>query len=393
MTQNNYAALGVSASKSGLHKALDEAGIAPAAGLFAQVAEDLGGSEDYYSFAHCDGAGTKSIIPYLYFKDTGDRSLFAGLAQDALVMNLDDIYCIGQPEKLLLANAIARNSRLIDDQVLTLLFAAYKKLGSTLRACGIPLDITGGETADCPDVVRTLLVDAVLCGRIKKVNLINANNIVPGDLILGFSSTGLASYEEAPNSGISSNGLTLARHAMLCRKYAEDYPEVVDPATDPALAYRGPFRTTDEAPGLGMSVGQALSSPTRTYAPLLVKIFAALGNKIHGIVHLTGGGQSKVLRFGSNNLYIKDNLFDTPPLFSLIAEHGKVPWKEMYQVFNMGHRLELYLEEKYADEVLKIAASCGIAAKQVGRVEKLPGSSSGANKVLLKTQHGVFEYC
>jgi phosphoribosylformylglycinamidine cyclo-ligase len=346
---SQYEKFGASASKSGLHTALKNAGASSThSGFFAQLGTDYTGDPKYKSFLHCDGAGTKSIVAYLLYKSTGDPNVFSGLAQDALVMNLDDVFCVGIPENLLLANTIQRNANLIDDLILEAIIKQYNALCSLFSGFGINIEMVGGETADCGDIVRTILVDAVLAGRVKNDNLINANAIVPGDIIIGLSSTGQATYENSPNSGIGSNGLTLARHALLKNEYAVTYPEVLDPAISLDTAYNGPFSVTDTHNKLNTSIGSALLSPTRSYAPLLMKIYEKLSKNIHGAIHVTGGGQTKILRFGQNNLYIKDNLFDTPPIFELIKEHGEVDWREMYQVFNMGHRFELYVPEQFA---------------------------------------------
>lgn len=388
MEKSNYEKLGASASKAGLHKALEKADFKLSSGLFASVIPDIAGDENYLSFLHCDGAGTKSIVAYLAYKESGDVNAFAGLAQDALVMNLDDIFCIGLPENLFLANAIARNAHIIPDDAIGSIVANYQRLCKELSAQGVEIALTGGETADCGDVVRTLLIDAVVGGRIKKENLITTDNILPGDVIVGISSTGQASYEDAPNSGVASNGLTLARHSLISNAYLKDYPEILDPGVDKDVAYRGPFKLSDKPDGLGMSVGEALLSPTRTYAPILAAIFKALGRNVHGVIHQTGGGLSKVLRFGKGCRYIKNNIFDTPPLFKLIQEHGRVEWKEMYQVFNMGHRIELYLPKDVADEAIKISEGFGLEAKVVGYVEK----AEGENEVVVESQNGTFEY-
>ncbi len=392
LSESKYESLGVSASKSGLHSVLKSAGVEDSLGLFAKVTPDLAGDPDYYSVVHCDGAGTKTIVPYLYYKACGDPSLFAHLAQDALVMNLDDIYCIGAPQHLVLANAIARNARLIDDVALEQIITSYRDLVASLRALGVPLEMSGGETADCGDVVRTLIVDAVISGRIKKSDIIDANRITSGDVIVGFSSTGKASYESKENSGIGSNGLTLARHTLLSSKNVEQHPEIVDPATSKELAYHGPYVVQDTPDELsGLSIGEALSSPTRTYAPVLQKLFAELGTNVHGVIHLTGGGQTKMLRFGQGNRFVKDDLFPTPALFGLIQKHGQVDWKEMYQVFNMGHRLEVYLPEQDAQKAISIAEHFSIDAKVVGRVEQNPNSGT-ENELLLTTSNGEFHY-
>lgn len=388
----SYQSLGVSATKEGLHGILEEAGLAEETDqLFAKVNQDIAGDEHYRSFIHCDGAGTKSVIPYLYYRETGSYSLFGGLAQDALVMNLDDAFCIGLPDSLILANAIARNSNLIDDRAIGEIIKSYKALTDQLNKLGVPLQLSGGETADCGDVVRTLVVDAVICGRIKKDRLIYPKRIVPGDVILGLSSTGRATYEQKINSGIGSNGLTLARHCLLKKEYADRYPEVVDPNLDREVIYRGSYSVTDAPSGLGMSVGEALASPTRTYAPLLTSLLKQFRPEdIHGIIHVTGGAQTKVLRFGRGNRYVKNNLFPTPPLFQLIQERGAVSWKEMYQVFNMGHRLELYIPAELAGKVLENCNSFGIECQQIGYVEN--NTDSEKNKVILETANGHFEY-
>jgi phosphoribosylformylglycinamidine cyclo-ligase len=387
---SKYDQLGASASKAGLHKALDKAGLSEDLGLFAKVNSDIAGNPDYYSFLHADGAGTKSIIAYLIYRETGSTSAFANLAHDALAMNLDDIFCLGIPENLLLSNTIGRNAKLINDDAVSEIISSYKKLTEMLATQGIDIELSGGETADCGDVVRTLMVDAVLAGRIKKQNIIDPKNIVPGDIIVGLSNTGKASYEKTENSSVASNGLTLARHCLLSKDYKEKYPEIVDEnIKGNAIAYGGPFKVTDTPEGLGMTIGEALSSPTRTFAPVLAKIYQALPGQVHGAIHTTGGGLTKVLRFGKGNVYVKNNLFPTPPLYSLIQEHGNVQWREMYQVFNMGHRLELYLDKAHLSSVIEIAKIFNIEAQQIGVVEKSTGQT---NKVRVESKNGTFEY-
>ena len=382
---DEYSKLGVSASKAGLHQALKSSGTEDKSGLFAQVIPDLAGDSDYKSFIHCDGAGTKCIVPYIYYKATGDKSLFAGLAQDALVMNLDDIFCIGQPDSLVLANLVARNASIIDDEVLEILIGSYKNLTDSLNKQGIELTLSGGETADCGDSVRTLIVDAVISGRIQTKNIINAKNIKAGDAIVGLSSTGKANYETIVNSGIGSNGLTLARHALLKN---HNHDEVINPELDSKNVYRGSYLVTDTPEGLGMDIGHALASPTRTYAPFLKSLLLEARDNINGLIHCTGGGQTKVKKFGSGNKYIKEDLFPTPKLFGLIQESGSIPWKEMYQVFNMGHRMEIYLDKGSVDSTIKLAKDFGLEAKQIGFVEK----SENNNSVLIKSAYGDFEY-
>lgn len=389
MANDSYDDLGVSASKSGLHQVLTSAGLEHSDGYFAQLSEDVAGDDSFVSVLHCDGAGTKSIVPYLYYRETGDRSLFAGLSQDALVMNLDDIYCVGQPEHMLLANTIGRNKSHIDDAAIGEIITSYKKLVDMLQGYGLPIHMSGGETADCGDITRTLLVDAVVMARVAKASLIKADSIKAGDLIVGLSSTGKASYESSENSGIGSNGLTLARHCLLKNEYRTTYPEVCDPQLAADVAYRGAFGVCDTPAGLGMSVGQALASPTRTYAPLLQQLYTKIASSISGVVHLTGGAQTKMLRFGKGNHYIKDSLFDTPPLFSLIQETADVPWRDMYKVFNMGHRMEIYLEASAVDVAIEVAKSFDIEAKVIGRVESADGEE---NSLSLSSKHGSFSY-
>ena len=385
----SYSKLGASASKQGLHKALKSSGLETDQGLFSSVFPDSAGDPGYRSFLHCDGAGTKSAVAYLLYKATGDPSHFAGLAQDALVMNLDDVYCIGVPEGLLLSNLLARNASLIPDEVIEVILTAYRKLAEQLASLGISLTLSGGETADCGDVVRTLVVDAVLAGRIREPGLIRASTIRSGDAIVGLSSTGRCAYEDEEGSGIGSNGLTLARHALLS-KDAERFPEVFDPGLDPSLRYRGPFAVTDTPSELPMSIGKALLSRTRTYAPVLKKAYLSLGEHIHGVIHCTGGGQTKVLRFGTGNFYVKDRLFDVPPLFDLIRRHGKVSWKEMYQVFNMGHRMEVYLDPKGVPELIGLASDHGVEARQIGEVR--PSEIDGQNHLRLSSPEGDLDY-
>ena len=392
LSKIDYGTLGASATKAGLHSVLHRAGLAADAGLFARVNDDLSRNPDYYSFLHCDGAGTKSIVAYLCFRETGDRSVFAGLAQDAAVMNIDDIFCLGEPEGLILGNALARNAKLIDDEIIGVIIQSYVRLIEKFQGLGIPLQFSGGETADCADVVRTLLVDAVVAGRIRRDKIIDNRRIVPGDVIIGLSSTGKASYESAGNSGISSNGLTLARHALLSSKYSANYPEVVDPALAKDKAYQGPYAVTDLPKGLNMSVGNALLSPTRSYSPVLLRLLRQLGNDIHGLIHCTGGGQGKVLRFGTGNLYIKDNLFPVPPIFALIQETAAIDWREMYQVFNMGHRLEVYAPKCRAAEVIGIAKEFSIAAQEVGRVAENPAGVRDKNRLQIDSPQGKFAY-
>lgn len=386
---DNYSKLGASSSKAGVHKALADAGLASQNSYFAGIIPDFCGDENYRAFLHCDGAGTKCIVAHLLAKATGSNHWFSSLPQDAVVMNLDDAVCLGPVQDLVLSNLIARNARLVSDSALSSLLSGYQTFNNTLQALDINIRLAGGETADCGDSVRTLLVDAVLAGRIQLSKLISTDSIVPGDVIVGFSNTGQATYETSPNSGIGSNGLTLARHAIISSQSVSESPEVYDPAIDAAARYRGRFAVTDFVESLGMTAGEALLSPTRTYAPVLLDIYKIVGSDVHGVIHNTGGGQTKVLRFGKNNLYIKDNLFPAPALFKLIQEAGSIPWKEMYEVFNMGHRMEIYLPESRAKEAIAAANRYNIEAQIVGRVER---GQEGKNALSLTSEYGSFSF-
>lgn len=373
MTKNtlSYESVGASADKKGLHKILENLGATGIEKYFCKLSDDLSGDSNYKSFIHCDGAGTKSIIAYLHFKETGDLSYFKRLAHDALFMNLDDVYCVGKPCHLLYANTLARNAKLIPDQAIEFIISEYIALGKKLQQLGIPLEISGGETADCGDVVRTLMVDGTLVGRIKTQDLVSPNNISAGDIVIGLSSSGQTTYEDTPNSGIGSNGLTLARHALLSSKGTSKYPEVLDPNLSEDSAYQGDFLVSDTPSTLGgMSIGDALSSPTRTYAPVLKEILSSFQSEVSGIIHLTGGAHGKVLRFINNVKIIKDSLPSPAPIFSLIQDTANIPLKEMYRVFNMGTRMEIYCKESVAEKIINISKRYNLDAYLVGRVEK-----------------------
>lgn len=385
---SRYEVLGASATKSGLHASLKKSGRENETGFFATLNADIAGDENYYSFLHCDGAGTKSIVAYLMFRETGVVDHFKGLAQDALVMNVDDMFCVGPVESLVLANTIAKNAKLISDEAVGALIESYTEIANELAALGIPITLSGGETADMGDVVRTLVVDAVLCGRLKKDRAINTTRIAAGDVIVGLSSTGKTTYEKAANSGIASNGLTLARHSLLTREYLRRFPEIGTLEMDVNVSYVGPYKVTDLAPGLATSVGEALLSPTRSYAPILAQVYNELGLEVHGVIHLTGGGQTKPLRFGKNVHYKKNNLFPIPQIFKLIEEHGSVARREMYQVFNMGHRIEIMTAEKNAKKIESIAKGFGVEAKIIGLVEE----SQQGNRVTVEVGTEKHEY-
>jgi phosphoribosylformylglycinamidine cyclo-ligase len=380
-----YAALGVSSAKAGVLAAVGDVGPAR---YFAAPLEDPAGDSRYAFFLHADGAGTKSIVSYLLYRETGDLKWFRSLAVDSLVMNLDDVACSGGLDGLVLSNTIGRNRRLIPDEAIAEIVAGYRECVATLAPQGIQIRMAGGETADMGDLCRTLIVDSTLCARIPKERLIDTTHIQAGDCIVGFSSTGKLPTEFAPNSGIGSNGLTLARNALLSRYHATAYPEVTDPSLPESVSYRGPFRVTDTEPSLGMSIGEALLSPTRSYAPLIRVITKNFKRHIHALIHCTGGGQVKIKRFGRAKRYIKDNLFATPPLFSLIQRHGDVPWEEMFTVFNMGHRLEACVPAGAAEEVIAAAAEIGIAAQVIGRVT----SGERESEVVISSPYGTFHY-
>lgn len=389
---SRYEQLGASATKAGMHAALERAGITLEQDLFISLVPDFTGDASYFGFAHCDGAGTKAIVPYLIFRATGDRSKFAGLAQDALVMNLDDVFCAGVPEGMILANTIGRNAAVIDDQCIEQIVKGYRECIATLAAHGVPITLSGGETADCGDTVRTLIVDATLVGRIRAAGLIRTSRIAPGDRIIQLSSAGRTSYETKENSGIGSNGLTLARHVLLSAESVGGYPEVWNSEIDRALCYRGPYSVLDSPPGLGMTVGEALCSPTRSYAPLLATLIPALGADLHGIIHLTGGAHSKVLRFVRGVRLVKEDLLPVPPLFSLIEQCGGVTAEELYRVFNMGARMELYVPSDRVPEVLEAARALRIEAKVAGEVQAHPDGADAQAEVVLTTPSGTISF-
>jgi len=380
-----YSKLGASSSKEGVHRAFN---IDDNQNYFAQVQEDVCGDDNYYSLLHADGAGTKSIIAYIYFRETGDPACFRGLAQDSLVMNLDDIACVNAFESLCLSNCIGRNKQLIPDSVLKEVFNGYCDVVEKLRAAGVEITLSGGETADLGDLVRTIVVDSTLFARVKKKEIIDTSSIGAGDIIIGLSSLGQAAYEDEANSGLGSNGFTLARHALISNKYLSKYPEIADPSLDPSIAYQGTMDLLAQPEGLKDNLAKSMLSPTRTYAPVLKQVIDKLGQEVHGIIHCTGGGQSKICRFGQNKKYIKDSLFPCPPICKLIQENTGVPWQEMYTVFNMGHRMEIVCAAKHLQTVCEISDSFGIEAKQIGRVE----DSVAANEVHIQSEFGEFSY-
>lgn len=388
MTNQRYDQRGVSASKEDVHNAIKsiDKGLFPYA--FCKIIPDyLGQDPDYCNIMHADGAGTKSALAYLYWKETGDLSVWKGIAQDALIMNIDDLICVGATENILLSSTIGRNRNLIGGDVIAAIINGTDELVQELKEWGINIHQTGGETADVGDLVRTIIVDSTVTARMKRSDVIDNANIKAGDVIVGLSSTGQATYEKQYNGGMGSNGLTSARHDVFAKYLAQKYPESYDPQVPEALVYSGQKKLTDSIADVALDAGQLVLSPTRTYAPIVKKILQNLRPQIHGMVHCSGGAQTKILHFVKNLNIIKDNLFPLPPLFQLIQEQSGTEWQEMYKVFNMGHRLEIYLPEKYAQQVIEISQSFGVEAQIVGRCE--PADSK---ELLIKSEYGTFKY-
>lgn len=383
-----YSQRGVSASKEDVHRAIEklDKGLFPRA--FCKVTPDLLGNDPAYcSVMHADGAGTKSSLAYIYWKETGDLSVWRGIAQDATIMNVDDLLCVGATGPILLSSTIGRNKARIPGDVITALIDGTEEVLAMLRAHGLDIRSTGGETADLGDLVRTIVVDSTVVTRMKRADVIDNAGIRAGDVIVGLASFGQASYESAYNGGMGSNGLTSARHDIFSKEYAVKYPESFSPEIADDLVYGGKYRVTDTLPGVPVNVGQLVLSPTRTYAPVLIPVLKEFRSRIHGLVHCSGGAQTKVLHFIENVQVIKDNLFPIPPLFDLIYEQSATTWPEMYKVFNMGHRMEIYVDPEMADPIMSIARALGVEARVIGRVEP-----STEKKVTLRTPHGEFEY-
>ena len=383
-----YAQRGVSASKEDVHNAIKnvDKGLFPQA--FCKIVPDhLTGDEDYCLVMHADGAGTKSALAYMYWKETGDISVWKGIAQDALIMNIDDLLCVGATDNIMLSSTIGRNKNLITGEVLSQIINGTEELLAELKEHGVSIHSTGGETADVGDLVRTIIVDSTVTARMKRSDVISNHNIKGGDVIVGLSSSGQATYEKEYNGGMGSNGLTSARHDVFDKYLAEKYPESFDSAVPEELVYSGKVKLTDEVEGSPLNAGKLVLSPTRTYAPVIKKILDKHQNDIHGMVHNSGGAQTKVLHFVKDVHVIKDNMFDVPPLFKLIQDQSGTDWKEMYQVFNMGHRMEIYLPEEFAQSIIEISESFNIEAKIVGRVESFEGK-----KLTINSEFGTFEY-
>lgn len=385
---DRYNQRGVSASKEDVHQAISklDKGLYPKA--FCKIVEDhLGGDPEYCTVMHADGAGTKSSLAYVYWKETGDLSVWKGIAQDAIIMNVDDLLCVGATDNILLSSTIGRNKNLIPGEVISTIINGTEEVLEMLRNYGLNIRSTGGETADVGDLVRTIIVDSTVTARMKRSEVIDNARIKAGDVIVGLASYGQAAYENEYNSGMGSNGLTSARHDVFANAYATKYPESYDKDVPADLVYTGKYKVTDQLPGTPLNIGKLVLSPTRTYAPIMIEVFKELRQHIHGLVHCSGGAQTKVLHFIDNLHVIKDNLFDVPPLFKLIQEVSGTDLKEMYKVFNMGHRMEVYLDEKFAQQVIDISKSFGVDAKVIGRIE-----AADTKKVTLKTAQGIFVY-
>lgn len=384
-----YAQRGVSASKEDVHNAIKniDKGLFPKA--FCKIVPDhLTGDDNYCLIMHADGAGTKSSLAYMYWKQTGDISVWKGIAQDALIMNIDDLLCVGATDNIMLSSTIGRNKNLIPGEVLSAIINGTEELIAELQSYGVTIHSTGGETADVGDLVRTIIVDSTVTARMKRSDVIDNANIKPGDVIVGLASFGQAHYEKSYNGGMGSNGLTSARHDVFAHELADQFPESFDAAVPKDLVYSGSVKLTDTVEGAPIDAGKLVLSPTRTYAPIIKAILSKYTpNEIHGMVHCSGGAQTKVLHFVDHVHVIKDNLFDVPPLFKLIQEQSKTDWKEMYQVFNCGHRMELYVPQEIADDIIAISQSFGVEAQIVGRVE-----AANAKKLTIESTFGKFEY-
>ena len=384
---NRYMRRGVSAAKEDVHKAIAhiDKGLYPQA--FCKILPDiLGGDPDYCNIMHADGAGTKSSLAYIYWRETGDLSVWRGIAQDAIVMNLDDLLCVGATSGMLLSSTIGRNKQLIPGEVIGAVINGTEEILAQMRDLGVEIYLTGGETADVGDLVRTIIVDSTVTCRMRRSDIIDNAHIADGDVIVGFASYGQATYEERYNGGMGSNGLTSARHDILYHALAEKYPESYDPAVPDDLVYSGSRELLAEVPGTGLTVGELILSPTRTYAPLVAKLLKEMRPAIHGLIHCTGGAQTKVMNFVTNKHIIKDHLLPVPPLFQMIAEESGADAAELYQVFNMGHRLEAYLPAEQAEEAIAVARHFNIDAQIIGRVE-----ASAENHLTLVTPFGTVE--
>ncbi|WP_025079319.1 AIR synthase related protein [Porphyromonas macacae] len=389
MMNERYIQRGVSASKEDVHRAIKnvDKGLYP--GAFCKIIPDLlGGDPEYCNIMHADGAGTKSALAYMYWKETGDLSVWKGIAQDALIMNIDDLLCVGAVDNILVSSTIGRNKLLIPGEVISAIIDGTEELLATLRKMGVDAYSTGGETADVGDLVRTIIVDSTVTCRMKRSDVIDNANIKGGDIIVGLASYGKATYEDVYNGGMGSNGLTSARHDVFAHYLARKYPESYDHALPESLVYSGSLQLTDKVKGVDLDAGKLVLSPTRTYAPVVKKVLDEMRTRIHGMVHCSGGAQTKIMHFLKNKHVIKDNLLPVPPLFDLIQRESGTPPREMYKVFNMGHRMEFYVpSSEDARRIVEISESFGIAARVVGRVE-----DAEQNRLTLKTPYGTIEY-
>lgn len=385
---NRYAMRGVSSAKEDVHNAIKniDKGLFPKA--FCKIVPDyLSGDPEYCLVMHADGAGTKSSLAYTYWKETGDMSVWKGIAQDAIVMNTDDLLCVGVTDNILLSSTIGRNKNLIPGEVISAIISGTQSFVDTMKEHGVDMVLTGGETADVGDLVRTVIVDSTVCARIKRSDVIDNANIAAGDVVVALASYGRANYEDEYNGGMGSNGLTSARHDVFCKELAEKFPESFDAQVPAELVYSGSKKLTEVEPETGVTYGKLVLSPTRTYAPIIKKIFEKHRADIHGMVHCSGGAQTKVLHFVENLRVIKDNLFPVPPLFRTIKEESGAEWKEMYKVFNMGHRMELYVPAGIAQSIMEISESFGVEARLLGRVE-----ACDHKEVVIRSEFGEFVY-
>lgn len=387
-SHNRYMMRGVSAAKEDVHNAIKniDKGIFPQA--FCKIIPDiLGGDPEYCNIMHADGAGTKSSLAYMYWKETGDLSVWKGIAQDALIMNTDDLLCVGAVDNILVSSTIGRNKMLVPGEVISAIINGTDELLASMRDMGIGIYATGGETADVGDLVRTIIVDSTVTCRMKRSDVINNANIQPGDVIVGLASFGQATYENCYNGGMGSNGLTSARHDVFAKYLAEKYPESYDHAVPEELVYSGHYHLDDKLADVPVNAGKLVLSPTRTYAPVIKRILDELRPEIHGMVHCTGGAQTKVLHFVNEHCkVIKDNMFPVPPLFRIIREESQTDWKEMYKVFNMGHRMEIYVKPEVAEKVINISKSFNIDAQIIGHIEE------GKRSLTIKSEFGEFNY-
>jgi len=387
-TESKYNKRGVSSTKEDVHNAIKDIdkGLYPKA--FCKIVPDLlGNNKDYCNIMHADGAGTKSSLAYVYWKETGDLSVWKGIAQDAIVMNLDDLLCVGAYNNILLSSTIGRNKNYIPGEVISAIINGTEEVLEDLRKLGIGIYSTGGETADIGDLVRTIVVDSTVTARMKRADVISNHNIKEGDVIIGLSSSGKTIYEKEYNSGIGSNGLTSARHDVFSTYLASKYPESLDTNLPYNLIYSGKLKPTDQLEDLNISAGKLVLSPTRTYAPVIKKVLETMYSEIHGMIHCSGGGQTKVMHFIDNLHVVKDNMFPLPPLFRIIHEQSDTPWKDMYKVFNMGHRFEIYTRPENTSEIIEIAASFNLEARIIGHCE-----ASERKKLTINSEFGSFEY-